>query len=93
MIDSEYRILFVCMGNICRSPTAEAVLHKRLADQKLLHIVKIDSAGKHNFHPDRTPEWPRKTQALKRGDDFSTLMASPAVDRVFVEADVRVALA
>jgi len=56
MIDQEYRILFVCMGNICRSPTAEAVFFKRLADRKLLHKVKIDSAGTHNFHPDAAPD-------------------------------------
>ena len=56
MIDLEYRILFVCMGNICRSPTAEAVFFKKLTDQDLLHKIKIDSAGTHNFHPGAPPD-------------------------------------
>ena len=88
MIDSEYKILFVCMGNICRSPTAEAVLHKRLADQKLLHIVKIDSAGTHNFHPDAPPDERSQAHALKRGYDLSNLRARPVVESDFEEFDL-----
>jgi len=88
MIDSEYRILFVCMGNICRSPTAEAVLHKRLTDQKLLHIVKIDSAGTHNFHPDAPPDERSQAHALKRGYDLSNLRARPVVESDFEEFDL-----
>lgn len=88
MIDSEYRILFVCMGNICRSPTAEAVFYKRLADQKLLHIVKIDSAGTHNFHPDAPPDERSQAHALKRGYDLSNLRARPVVESDFEEFDL-----
>ena len=88
MIDAEYRILFVCMGNICRSPTAEAVLHKRLADQKLLHIVKIDSAGTHTFHPDAPPDERSQAHALKRGYDLSNLRARPVVESDFEEFDL-----
>ena len=88
MIDSEYKILFVCMGNICRSPTAEAVFYKRLADQKLLHIVKIDSAGTHNFHPDAPPDERSQAHALKRGYDLSNLRARPVVESDFEEFDL-----
>jgi len=83
MIDLEYRILFVCMGNICRSPTAEAVFYKRLMDRKLLHKVKIDSAGTHNFHPDKPPDERSQAHALKRGYDLSHLRARPVVDSDF----------
>ena len=88
MIDLEYRILFVCMGNICRSPTAEAVFFKRLADRKLLHKVKIDSAGTHNFHPDAAPDERSQMHALKRGYNMSHLRARQVVDNDFEEFDL-----
>jgi protein-tyrosine phosphatase len=84
----KYRILFVCMGNICRSPTAEAVFYKRLANQKLLHKVKIDSAGTHNFHPDAPPDERSQMHALKRGYDMSHLRARQIVDSDFEEFDL-----
>jgi len=88
MINLEYKILFVCMGNICRSPTAEAVFFKRLADRKLLHKVKIDSAGTHNFHPDAAPDDRSQMHALKRGYDMSHLRARQVVDNDFEEFDL-----
>ncbi len=88
MIDLEYRILFVCMGNICRSPTAEAVFYKRLMDRKLLHKVKIDSAGTHNFHPDAPPDERSQMHALKRGYDMSNLRARQVMDSDFEEFDL-----
>jgi len=88
MSDPKYRILFVCMGNICRSPTAEAVFYKRLANQKLLHKVKIDSAGTHNFHPDAPPDERSQMHALKRGYDMSHLRARQIVDSDFEEFDL-----
>ena len=88
MIDQEYRILFVCMGNICRSPTAEAVFFKRLADRKLLHKVKIDSAGTHNFHPDAAPDERSQMHALKRGYNMSHLRARQVVDNDFEKFDL-----
>jgi protein-tyrosine phosphatase len=88
MSDLKYQILFVCMGNICRSPTAEAVFYKRLANQKLLHKVKIDSAGTHNFHPDAPPDERSQMHALKRGYDMSHLRARQIVDSDFEEFDL-----
>jgi len=84
----KYQILFVCMGNICRSPTAEAVFYKRLANQKLLHKVKIDSAGTHNFHPDAPPDERSQMHALKRGYEMSHLRARQVVDSDFEEFDL-----
>ena len=88
MIDFNYKILIVCMGNICRSPTAEAVFYKKLSDRKLLKIVKIDSAGTHNFHPDAPPDERSQAHALKRGYDLSNLRARPVVESDFEEFDL-----
>ena len=88
MIDFNYKIFFVCMGNICRSPTAEAVFYKKLSDRKLLKIVKIDSAGTHNFHPDAPPDERSQAHALKRGYDLSNLRARPVVESDFEEFDL-----
>jgi len=89
MNQADFKILFVCMGNICRSPTAEAVFSKRLADQDLLHKFKIDSAGTHNFDPDAPPDAPpdarSQMHALKRGYDMSHLRARPVVESDFEE--------
>ena len=88
MDEADFKILFVCMGNICRSPTAEAVFFKRLADRDLLHKVKIDSAGTHNFHPNAPPDERSQMHALQRGYDLSNLRARPVVESDFEEFDL-----
>lgn len=88
MNNPKYRILFVCMGNICRSPTAEAIFYRKLAGRKLLQKVKIDSAGTHNFHPDAQPDERSQMHALKRGYDMSHLRARQVVDSDFEEFDL-----
>ena len=84
----DFKILFVCMGNICRSPTAETVFTKKLAERDILHKVKIDSAGTHNFHPNAPPDERSQKHALKRGYDLSNLRARPVVDSDFEEFDL-----
>ncbi|MFM1907899.1 MAG: Low molecular weight protein-tyrosine-phosphatase YfkJ [Pseudomonadota bacterium] len=88
MNEADFKILFVCMGNICRSPTAEAVFFKRLADRDLLHKIKIDSAGTHNFHPNAPPDKRSQMHALKRGYDLSNLRARPVVESDFEKFDL-----
>jgi len=88
MNELTFKILFVCMGNICRSPTAEAVFRKRLADVDFLHKVKIDSAGTHNFHPNAAPDERAQKHALQRGYDLSTLRARPVIESDFEEFDL-----
>ena len=61
------KILFVCMGNICRSPTAQGVFESLVAATELARRVQIDSAGTHAYHVGEQPD-PRATQAAaKRG--------------------------
>ena len=88
MNEADFKILFVCMGNICRSPTAQAVFSKGLADQDLLHLVKVDSAGTHHFHPDAPPDARSQMHALRRGYDMSHLRARPVVENDFEEFDL-----
>lgn len=65
------KILFVCMGNICRSPTAQGVFESRVAATELAQRVQIDSAGTHAYHVGEQPD-PRASQAAaKRGIDLS----------------------
>lgn len=83
-----HSILFVCLGNICRSPTAEAVLRKLAQDAGLK--VQIDSAGTGNWHEGEPPHPPMIRAAQARGYDLSPLRArqvQPAdfsrFDRIF----------
>jgi len=75
------RILFVCTGNICRSPTAEGVMRALLKDAGLGAQVEVDSAGTHGYHVGDAPDPRTQEAALRRGYDLSGLRArkvSPA---------------
>lgn len=67
------RILFVCTGNICRSPTAEGVMRAKLAAARLDHVV--DSAGTEGFHVGEPPHPPTIRAAAARGYDLAPLRA------------------
>lgn len=68
-------VLFVCMGNICRSPTAEGVFRHRVEAAGLADRIEIDSAGTHGYHVGEQPD-PRSMEfALKRGYDLSNQRA------------------
>ncbi len=69
------RILFVCMGNICRSPTAEGVMRHRVEALGLASRFHIDSAGTHNYHPGSPPDERTQRHARSRGYDLSALRA------------------
>ncbi len=69
------RILFVCMGNICRSPTAHAVLRQRLDATGLGDRIAIDSAGTHGFHVGRGPDRRAEEAARARGYAMADLRA------------------
>jgi protein-tyrosine phosphatase len=65
------RILFVCTGNICRSPTAHAILRKRILDRSLEAMVECDSAGTHAYHVGEGADPRSAKHGKRRGYDFS----------------------
>ena len=67
------RILFCCMGNICRSPTAEAVFRHQVGLAGLMEYFLIDSAGTHDYHIGDPPDARTQRAAKLRGYDMSTL--------------------
>jgi protein-tyrosine phosphatase len=69
------KVLFVCMGNICRSPTAEGVFTKLVKDHDLEAYFAIDSAGTHAYHVGNEPDLRSQSAALERGIDLSSLRA------------------
>ena len=69
------RVLFVCMGNICRSPTAEGVFRHFVRDASLQHVIEADSAGTHGYHIGDPPDERAQAAALRRGYDLSALRA------------------
>jgi protein-tyrosine phosphatase len=68
-------VLMVCMGNICRSPTAEGVLRHRLAASGLADAVEVDSAGTHAHHIGNAPDERSQAHAARRGYDLGALRA------------------
>lgn len=60
-MSNPYSVLFVCMGNICRSPTAEAIFQQKIDQAGLSHLIKCDSAGTIDFHHGK-PSDPRMSQ-------------------------------
>jgi protein-tyrosine phosphatase len=68
------RVLFVCMGNICRSPTAEAVV-REFAQREAGIALEVDSAGTHGYHTGDAPDERSIAAARRRGFDLATLRA------------------
>ena len=68
-------ILFVCMGNICRSPTAEGVFRHRAAAAGLAGALHIESAGTHGYHIGEPPDTRSMQHAARRGYDLSAQRA------------------
>src|SRR3546814_2529469 len=65
------KVLFVCMGNICRSPSAEGVFRRLIDEAGLSEVIGVDSAGTHSFHIGEAPDARAQAAARKRGYDLS----------------------
>ena len=68
-------MLFVCLGNICRSPTAHGVFARKVEEAGLGGVVRIDSAGTGAYHTGDPPDRRATHAAASRGYDLSALMA------------------
>ncbi|SDX10830.1 low molecular weight protein-tyrosine-phosphatase [Nitrosomonas communis] len=73
--DNKVKVLFVCMGNICRSPTADAVFKHQVKASGLDKHIYVDSAGTHAYHIDESPDERAQKAALKRGYNMQGLRA------------------
>lgn len=85
-------VLFVCMGNICRSPTAEGVVRWLVEQEAPDLAVSLDSAGTHSYHIGHPPDPRASAAALKRGVDLSRLRARKVVEEDFSRYDLVLAM-
>ena len=86
------RILFICMGNICRSPSAEGVFRHVLATSAPDLQVEIDSAGTHDYHVGAPPDRRSIEAARRRGIDLSSLRARMVATEDFDRYDLILAM-
>ena len=89
---SAVSVLFVCMGNICRSPTAEGVFRHLVEKQQLGNIIQTDSAGTHAYHVGEPPDRRAQTTATNRGIDISDLRARRVHTNDYEEFDYILAM-
>ncbi|MCY7262959.1 low molecular weight protein-tyrosine-phosphatase [Pseudomonas protegens] len=82
------RVLFVCLGNICRSPTAEGVLRHKLQEAGLGHQVQVASAGTSDWHVGKAPDKRSQQAALRRGYDLSAQRAQQVGSADFAVYDL-----
>ena len=66
------KILFVCLGNICRSPAAEAIFKQKIKDRDLENFFGVDSAGTGSWHVGNLPDQRMRTTALTRGIELTS---------------------
>jgi protein-tyrosine phosphatase len=86
------KILFVCLGNICRSPTAEVVFREIVAREAPDLSIEIDSAGTAGYHVGDPPDTRTRQAALRRGYDMSALRARVVEPQDFSRFDLILAM-
>lgn len=86
------RVLFVCLGNICRSPTAEGVFRALVEDAGLSDRIHVDSAGTAAYHVGEPPDARSVAHARERGYDLTPLRARRAVAADFERFDLVLAM-
>ena len=86
------RVLFVCMGNICRSPTAEGVFRHVVTDAGLADRIDVDSAGTHAYHVDEPADRRAQAAAERRGYSLSAIRARRVAEDDFDRFDYILAM-
>ena len=86
------RVLFVCTGNICRSPTAEGVFRAIVEREGFGKIVEIDSAGTHDYHVGEAPDERSQQAARQRGIEIGHLRARRVAEEDFERFDMILAM-
>ncbi len=86
------RVLFVCMGNICRSPTAEAVVRELARRETAGLELEVESAGTHGFHAGDPPDERAIAAARRRGIEMGSLRARKVEARDFERFDLLLAM-
>lgn len=86
------QVLFVCLGNICRSPSAQGVFEARLAERGLQRAYQVDSAGTGGYHAGEPPDRRAQAAAHRRGYDISGQRARAVRDGDFHEYDLILAM-
>lgn len=69
----DYKVLFVCLGNICRSPAAEGIFKAMVKSERLDDKIKVDSAGTSGYHDGELPDSRMRRHGAKRGYSFDSL--------------------
>ena len=85
-------VLFVCLGNICRSPTAEGVFRALVEEAGLAQRIRVDSAGTGGYHVGAPPDARAAAAAQARGYDLSTIRARKVAEQDFHEFDLILAM-
>lgn len=91
-MSTSIRVLFVCTGNICRSPTAQGIFEQLVTTANVQHRFEIDSAGISSYHTGEAPDPRTQKAALARGVDLSKQRARQIQLRDFYEFDWVVAM-
>jgi protein-tyrosine phosphatase len=86
------RVLFVCLGNICRSPTAEGVLRHKLREAGLADQIEVASAGTGDWHVGKAPDKRSQSAAKLRGYDLSAQRAQQVTRADFATYDLILAM-
>ncbi|MCP4042307.1 MAG: low molecular weight phosphotyrosine protein phosphatase [Gammaproteobacteria bacterium] len=86
------KVLFVCMGNICRSPTAQGVFTRLVRERGMEDRFSIDSAGTHAYHVGESPDHRAQVAAHRRGVDIGDLRARQVNHSDFHEFDYILAM-
>jgi protein-tyrosine phosphatase len=86
------KVVFVCMGNICRSPTAEAVFREQVEKAGLSKYIEIDSAGTHAYHIGSPPDGRAQQAGSRRGYALAHLRGRKVSGKDFAEFDYVLAM-